>query len=316
MPKEPSIRELYGVLGRLDLTEGARLLYAWLWWYCGRTDECWPSQEALATNLGIRPRELRNRLRELEAAGLIEQTRQGRGKTNRIHLTGTPVPINAAAPEDLTGTSVPLNETPVTGLTGTPVPVRKALDRHACAGGRRGTSLTSKDVSQEVNPLPQASRRARAREKREEEDSGFASTAVQRLCEAGMDVHEAQGWAACLPEAVILEKIKTAAAEARVNPHGYLRRCLLNLKAQQSAPDAQDLSRQSKRLGERVAEEERRGAERAAMLRARWEGLDAERRQALLDEVRRPGSPFHGRRVDNPIVLAAAWALMAAADGV
>jgi DNA-binding FadR family transcriptional regulator len=59
------------------------LKYAW------NNDACFPGQVKLAEDMGAGERSVRDYLKELEAAALLEITRRGLGKTNlyRLYLT-------------------------------------------------------------------------------------------------------------------------------------------------------------------------------------------------------------------------------------
>jgi DNA-binding transcriptional ArsR family regulator len=98
------------ILTDSSLSLGARMTWAMLAHFAWQDESCWPGQPTLAADMGVGERTLRNYLRELEGAGLVETERLGLGLTNVYSLK---TPAKSAAPS---GTSVPL-------LSGTSVPV-------------------------------------------------------------------------------------------------------------------------------------------------------------------------------------------------
>ena len=77
------------LLTNKNLSVGAKLAYAMLLKYAWTDDACFPGQATLATDMGAGERSVRTYLNELEAAGFLEVTQRGLGKTNlyRLHLT-------------------------------------------------------------------------------------------------------------------------------------------------------------------------------------------------------------------------------------
>ena len=71
------------------VSPGAKLAYAMLLKYAWDNDACFPGQVKLAVDMGAGERSVRTYLKELEAAGLLEITQRGLGKTNlyRLFLT-------------------------------------------------------------------------------------------------------------------------------------------------------------------------------------------------------------------------------------
>jgi hypothetical protein len=76
------------LLTNKGLSVGAKLAYAMLLKYAWSDDACYPGQQKLATDMGAGERSIRSYLKELEAAGFLEVTQRGLGKTNlyRLHL--------------------------------------------------------------------------------------------------------------------------------------------------------------------------------------------------------------------------------------
>ena len=77
------------ILTKKELSVGAKLAYAMLLKYAWNNDACFPGQVKLAEDMGAGERSVRTYLKELEAAGLLEITQRGLGKTNlyRLFLT-------------------------------------------------------------------------------------------------------------------------------------------------------------------------------------------------------------------------------------
>lgn len=77
------------ILTDKDLSVGAKLAYAMLLKYAWDKVACFPGQMTLAEDMGAGERSVRSYLKELEAAGILEITQRGLGKTNlyRLYLT-------------------------------------------------------------------------------------------------------------------------------------------------------------------------------------------------------------------------------------
>lgn len=77
------------VLTNAQLSVGAKLAYAMLLKYAWSDDACFPGQATLAADMGAGERSIRTYLNELEAAGFLEVTQRGLGKTNlyKLYLT-------------------------------------------------------------------------------------------------------------------------------------------------------------------------------------------------------------------------------------
>lgn len=71
------------VLKDKKLSAGAKLTYAILLSYAWQKDGCFPGQETLASDLGIKTdRQVRNLINELKKAEYLTVKRRGLGKTN------------------------------------------------------------------------------------------------------------------------------------------------------------------------------------------------------------------------------------------
>lgn len=70
-PEQPFVQIPLDVL-EADISAGAFRLYAYLISYARQFGACWPSQATLAVKLRVSERTIRNWLKELEQAGLIE----------------------------------------------------------------------------------------------------------------------------------------------------------------------------------------------------------------------------------------------------
>ena len=68
------------------ISPGAKLTYAMLLKYAWYDDGCYPGQAKLADDMGAGERSIRTYLKELEAAGLLDITQRGLGKTNLYRL--------------------------------------------------------------------------------------------------------------------------------------------------------------------------------------------------------------------------------------
>ena len=61
---------------------GAKVAYAMFLHYTWHHDSCFPGQDRLAEHMGMSTSRVNEYVKELEAAGLIEITRRGQGRTN------------------------------------------------------------------------------------------------------------------------------------------------------------------------------------------------------------------------------------------
>lgn len=94
------------ILTKKELSVGAKLAYAMLLKYAWADNACFPGQLKLGEDMGSGERSVRTYLKELEAAGLLEITQRGLGKTNvyRLFLTvGKPAARRRARPANFAG---------------------------------------------------------------------------------------------------------------------------------------------------------------------------------------------------------------------
>lgn len=70
------------ILKNGELSLGAKVTYSMFLHYTWHNDSCFPGQERLAIDMGMSQSRVSEFIKELEAAGLIEITRRGQGKTN------------------------------------------------------------------------------------------------------------------------------------------------------------------------------------------------------------------------------------------
>ena len=72
-----------GLLERTELSQGAKLCYALLCKYAGENGACYPSQETIAKDIGIKKRQTIKYIHELVNNKLIEVEKFGKKQTNR-----------------------------------------------------------------------------------------------------------------------------------------------------------------------------------------------------------------------------------------
>jgi len=70
------------LLGRTDLSSGAKLTYVGLLSFAWQKGSCFPGQEKLAEHLGLGKRSVIRHLKELQQANILRIHRRGLGKTN------------------------------------------------------------------------------------------------------------------------------------------------------------------------------------------------------------------------------------------
>ena len=91
------------LLCRTEISHGAKLTYARLCQYAGKTGDCFPCQNTLAREVGVRGRTIRDYLAELEDQRLIERQHRGRNRSDAYyflrHSWMTNGAGNPAAPE-------------------------------------------------------------------------------------------------------------------------------------------------------------------------------------------------------------------------
>ncbi len=68
-----------------------KICLARLYRYCGKSQSCWPSQEELATELGVEERTVRLYIQHLEEDGFIQTSQRGLRETNLYSMVWHPV---------------------------------------------------------------------------------------------------------------------------------------------------------------------------------------------------------------------------------
>ena len=76
------------ILREGTLSLGAKVAYSLFLHFAWNNDSCVPGQDRLAKHMNMSVSRVNEYVKELEAAGLIEITRRGQGKTNlyRVHF--------------------------------------------------------------------------------------------------------------------------------------------------------------------------------------------------------------------------------------
>lgn len=74
------------ILRSSDLSANGKILYALLLSYAWRDKECFPGQDRLADNMGLKKLSVVRVLKELQSKKLIEIERRGQGKPNIYHI--------------------------------------------------------------------------------------------------------------------------------------------------------------------------------------------------------------------------------------
>lgn len=70
------------ILRDSSLSLGAKVAYSMFLHFAWNNESCFPGQDTLAEHMGMSVSRVNEYIKELEAAGLIEITRRGQGKTN------------------------------------------------------------------------------------------------------------------------------------------------------------------------------------------------------------------------------------------
>ncbi len=65
-----------------SLSLGAKVAYSMFLHFAWNNESCFPGQDRLAEHMGMSVSRVNEYIKELEAAGLVEITRRGQGKTN------------------------------------------------------------------------------------------------------------------------------------------------------------------------------------------------------------------------------------------
>lgn len=74
------------VLRNPNISVGAKVVYTMFLSYAWGDGQCFPGQDRLAKDIGMTRVRVTQLIGELEAAGLVEITRRGQGKTNTYEL--------------------------------------------------------------------------------------------------------------------------------------------------------------------------------------------------------------------------------------
>ena len=71
-----------------NLSLGAKVAYSMFLHFAWNNDSCFPGQDRLAHHMGMSVSRVNEYIKQLEAAGLIEITRRGQGRTNlyKVHF--------------------------------------------------------------------------------------------------------------------------------------------------------------------------------------------------------------------------------------
>jgi DNA-binding transcriptional ArsR family regulator len=104
--REPFAMMPLSVLRDPGLSAAAKVLFTLLHHYSGHKQECWPSQEQLAADLGLNQRTIRALLQELEQAELLASTRRGRGMSN-VYRLKSPDRQKTSGQRPMTGRKLP-----------------------------------------------------------------------------------------------------------------------------------------------------------------------------------------------------------------
>ena len=84
------------ILRNPDLSIGAKTVYSLFLSYAWHNNLCFPGQATLAQAIGMSVASVNAFIKELEAAGLIEITRRGQGKTNLYTINFVVKRVNKA----------------------------------------------------------------------------------------------------------------------------------------------------------------------------------------------------------------------------
>ncbi len=96
--QDPALRQFEGgftsipnrILENTNISLSARMTYAMLLKYAWHKDFCWPAQERLGSDLGLKPRMIRYHLDELRKAELVTWKRQGLNRPNIYYILKLP----------------------------------------------------------------------------------------------------------------------------------------------------------------------------------------------------------------------------------
>lgn len=74
------------ILKMPELSVGAKMVYAMFLHYAWNNENCFPGQERLGEDMGLSRSRVSELISEIVAAGLVEITRRGQGKTNLYEI--------------------------------------------------------------------------------------------------------------------------------------------------------------------------------------------------------------------------------------
>ena len=290
------------VLFHPDLSDGAKVLFGALLHYAWQEGSCFPGQARLADDLGVTERTIRNRIRELEAAGVLRVKQRGLGKTNLYLLlcSGEPEggersgPSSAARNQDSakTGNQIPVSlveQEPAVRLEPEPPPPpRKTTDQ----ADEEGTSSCDPDGA-DTDDLVAA---------------GATEAQASELTALGATPEQVQ--------TVLTDAWRQTGAMARERelrcPDRYRQACVRNgtealLWRLRDEPEHAPADE----VGERLAAAEQAEHEHWRDLRRRFDELPEPERRRLIEQARASNRILSQRPPEHPLVLGAAIALLA-----
>jgi len=286
------------VLFHPDLTDGAKVLFGALLSYAWQEASCFPGQARLADDLGVTERTIRNRLRELEGAGVLCVKQRGQGKTNVYLLLcpgGEPEVGERAAPP-------PPARNGASAQTGNEIPVRTDVDVEPA-------------VRLEPDPPPPP---PEPTDQADEEDIDACNpddAGTAALVALGMPAGEAREWAAQHDQETLQEAVDLTRDRASVNGAGYVRTVLRNWL---TIPSPGSRLRQERaaeiEVGERLAAAEQAEHGHWRDLRGRFDALPGPERRRLIEQARASSPLIAQRPPDHPLVIGAAAGLLEAAS--
>ena len=285
------------VLFHPDLSDGAKVLFGALLSYAWQEGSCFPGQARLADDLDVTERTIRNRLRELEGAGVLCVRQRGQGKTNVYLLL---CPGEPEAGERSTPPPDARNE--VSAQTGNQIPVCIDVEQEPV-------------VRLESDPPPPPETIDQA----DEEDTGSCNPdgpGTAALVALGMPAGEAREWAQQHDQETLTEAVDLTRDRASVNGPAYVRTVLRNWltipspgsRLRQERAEAQA----TRGVGERLARAEETEREHWRDLRRRFDELPEPERQRLIEQARASSPLIAQRPPGHPLVIGAAANLLSA----
>ena len=284
------------VLFHPALSDGAKVLFGALLSYAWQEGSCFPGQARLADDLGVTERTIRNRLRELEGAGVLCIKQRGQGKTNVYLLLcpdGEPEVGERSEPP-------PPARNEASAQTGNQIPVCIDVEQEPAVR-----------LEPEPPPPPEPVDQA------DEEDTGSSDSdapGTTALVGLGMPAGEAREWAAQHDQETLQEAVDLTRDRASVNGPAYVRTVLRNWltipspgsRLRQERAEAQA----TRGVGERLARAEETEREHWRDLRRRFDELPELDRQRLIEQARASSPLIAQRPPDHPLVVGAAAGLL------